>query len=271
MNQRPRRNNSLPVIQVTASTPEDLRRAIRLIYAGAIADGRAIDGAEGVYTVKVKEPLEVTDDGIVINFHDDRWRALLRVRCSDDIPVAVDPLEADGDEGTDAIPSRGDHRHAHTVLPEDEGDFTSVYPLTLGEGIGWNANTQTLTLVASDYEFKRDDAGHAKWTPNLPDANNDDELLDGLVCEIIDSDENQVKPCDRIRFVAGTGMLVVVAADGVGQYKGKVTTTHGPPGSEAHTVSWNECDESGSFRGKVTMSIDEFGHIRSIKSKGPSA
>lgn len=271
MKQRPQRNNSLPVIQVTASTPEDLRRAIRLIYAGAIADGRAIDGAQGVYTVKVKEPLEVTDDGIVINFHDDRWRALLRIRCSDDTPVAVDPLEADGDAGTDAIPSRSDHRHAHTVLPADEGEFTSVYPLTLGEGIGWNANTQTLTLQASDYEFKRDDAGHAKWTPDLPDANDDDEILDGLVCEIIDSDENQVKPCDRIRFVAGTGMLVVVAPDGAGQYDGKVTTTHGPPGSEAHTVSWNECDESGGFRAKITMSIDEFGHIRSIKSKGPSA
>lgn len=225
MKQRPQRNNNLPLIEVAADTLADLRRAIRLIYAGAIADGRAIDAAQGVYTVKVKEPLEVTDEGIVINFHDNRWRALLRVRCSDDTPAVVDPLQADGEAGTDGVPARGDHRHAHAELPENEEDLEFSYDLTLADGADWDPETQTLTLERSDYAFKRDAAGHAKWTPDLPDDNPDSEQLTGLVCEIIDGASNQVKPCDRIKFVAGTGINVVVADDNgpLEDYKGKVT------------------------------------------------
>ena len=76
----------------------------QVVYAGGLADHRALEGAQGVYTVKVLPPLRVTDDGIAIDLTDPVWGMEFHRHCYtvdvDISGVAVpDPLGVDRTPG----------------------------------------------------------------------------------------------------------------------------------------------------------------------------
>ena len=70
MNKRPTQLVRRIVVNPEAFDHEEYRNNFGVIYSGNLADGRALDGAEGVYTARVVAPLHVTDDGIALNLQD---------------------------------------------------------------------------------------------------------------------------------------------------------------------------------------------------------
>jgi hypothetical protein len=72
MTDRPQRRPVVPLINPAAAAPAELAENFRRIYAGALADHRSIEAAQGVYAVRAVAPLEVTDEGVGLNWHDPR-------------------------------------------------------------------------------------------------------------------------------------------------------------------------------------------------------
>jgi hypothetical protein len=72
MNDRPQRKPEVPLINPAATAGRELAENFRLIYAGALADHRSIEAGGGIYAVRAVAPLEVTDDGVGLNWQDPR-------------------------------------------------------------------------------------------------------------------------------------------------------------------------------------------------------
>ena len=113
---RPERNPAQKlIIQQSATEIAELRRNNRLIYGGALADGRAMRGQDGVYTVKVLPPLEVTHLGIALNMHDPMFRINV-LGTGSTVPELVVGLpygvETGGSAGNGPGMAREDHMHA---------------------------------------------------------------------------------------------------------------------------------------------------------------
>jgi hypothetical protein len=72
MTTRPDRNPLVPLINPSAATAPEVAENFRRIYAGSLADQRSIEAAGGVYAVRAAAPLEVTDEGIALNWQDPR-------------------------------------------------------------------------------------------------------------------------------------------------------------------------------------------------------
>ena len=67
---RPQRLHKGPTITTAIATFEDVAYNFQIIQSGGLADGRSLEGRQGVYAVKVVPPLAITDNGIVLNMHD---------------------------------------------------------------------------------------------------------------------------------------------------------------------------------------------------------
>lgn len=205
---RPTRQNPVPLVPLEARSAEELAHAVAIIYAGGLADGRALYGAAGVYTVNAVEPLEVTDDGLAINLHDERWSVMLHGRCSNETPTEVDPLAEEGAAGSAATPSRGDHRHAHAPLA-DPADLAVSLPFIAATAATWDSTTATLTLLRDRHELLHDTAGHGTLVNGDPASDALGIGLTGLVNEVTDG-ATAVHPCRKIEFVSGDGATVTV-------------------------------------------------------------
>ena len=134
---RPERNPAQKlIIQQSATEIAELRRNNRLIYGGALADGRALRGQDGVYTVKVLPPLEVTHLGIALNMHDPMFRINV-LGTGSSVPELVQGLaygmNTGGSAGDGPGMAREDHMHALVLAG---GSCANVGLTTTGTTMG---------------------------------------------------------------------------------------------------------------------------------------
>jgi hypothetical protein len=203
---RPPRDARLPLTPAAAGDASQLQRAVRLIYAGSLADGRTLEARDGVYAVRLAPPLVASDAGVAIDLSDPRWQ----LRLSNDAPSAVDAAETAA-AGASGLPARADHRHAHAEVPE-AGELTAEVPLTLAEGLAWDPASASLSLARHEHVLLRDPAGHGRWSVGA-DAG-ETISLSGLVRAVGDG-TTTLSPVQELLF-SGGGVEVSVSDGGSG-------------------------------------------------------
>ncbi len=170
----PRNPPDKPVMPGTVSDLADAVRCLQMIYAGALADGRALRGCDGVYTVNVVPPLELTDDGIVLNVEDPQFAATVTAGASLPAGQANDLLYHDGTQWT-AL-AMGDDRTVLTVcggqvawepgLPEGQGNDVLYHDGTQWAALAMGDDRTVLTVCG----------GQVAWEPGLPEGQVNDLL-----------------------------------------------------------------------------------------------
>jgi len=140
-----------------------------MIYDGALADHRSIEAGEGVYAVKVQPPLEVTDEGIVLNPQDPVMGMIMRGQASNTTPVVVSSQVA-ADVGSSTRFSRGDHIHNHELVQTGSSftGLTTSQAVDLSASLAWDSGTNTITLARTGMVFNRDQSGHMITGPTTP-------------------------------------------------------------------------------------------------------
>jgi len=145
-----------------APIQEGIQHVLQLIHNGNLADGRAIEGINGTYTVRVQPPLEVTDEGIVLNTQDPTWGIRMRGMGSNNLPVVVSSQVA-ANVGSSTRFSRGDHIHNHELV-ETGSSFSGLTVEPYSDkvtGLAYDVGTRTLSVGVTGRNLSRDQAGHA--------------------------------------------------------------------------------------------------------------
>jgi len=156
MTARSEQNAGRPRLHAAARTPEELAHNNRVIYAGGLADHRALSGRGGVYTARTVPPLIVTDDGIAIDLTDPRWRVLFPAMVLGEAGPQ-DVTRATGTAGTAMWAAREDHAHRHMALPTGE-ELSTQYLTWMQEA---TATGGVLRLNVAEYQRLYDDGlGH---------------------------------------------------------------------------------------------------------------
>lgn len=95
----------LPKIMQAANTIRDLAHNWRLVWAGSLGDDRSLRGRDGEYAVQVQPPLQVTDQGIVVDMKDERWQLIQP-------PAPASSLPGGGEQGAVLVKASGQDQDA---------------------------------------------------------------------------------------------------------------------------------------------------------------
>jgi len=247
--------------------------AFNLMADGHLGEGRSLDGAQGVYSVKVLRPLQVTDDGIGINPQDPWWAVTPLANLYNSLPaVVVGNPDTAGTAGTKAQVSRGDHAHQHGVL----GAMDNTLIETLGTALTQDDVNKKITLGRKDLTIGWDDAGHGNATSQAA-ADSEVDISGWLTgSNIAHNLLNGVEHPDTVNQAPVIGSLILGTDQGgavikwddlpIGTVSGQVLTVSGgtavwaTPGDEKVKVSSGD-STAEYLEDKLVDTTSEAGYI----------
>lgn len=145
------------------------------VYAGYLADGRAIIGGHGVYALQVQPPLTVTDDGLTIDLSDVRIGTIMSDHHdmlnggADGFGVHDDTEEVAAADGKIIVANNSDNWDA--LAAPTASQQLLVSDTSVSKKMGWG-----LAPAQGDLLYGHDvGAGVIEWT-KLPKGNDDDVL-----------------------------------------------------------------------------------------------